>query len=153
MTQVSGSSFADALIATMVTQSASIFDSASMTGNVTKNDLGLLDTSHSGCVFLILPPAWDLDSHTYGGKEFMKYRIIVRAFVKDTGNSVDTMNKLFGLDQVLRAVTLADDTLGGSAMHSHFTHGGGWDGYAWIGTETGNAWAPQDFTLEVESVG
>ncbi len=154
MSFTSGSVLTDALVATLVSKSASIFDSTAQTGNVSKNDWGMLDTTRSGCVYMVFAPAFDLKEHVYGGAEFCGGTFTIKGCIRGTGNSVETMNKTFQAEPDLRAAIYADDTLGGSAMHAHLTRGSGWNGETFLQTpNSATAWIPLDFTVEVETVG
>ena len=154
MSLSSGSILADALINTLVAQSASIFDSTAQTGNVSKNDWGRLDTTRSGCVYMIFAPAFSLKEEVFGGTEFCAWTFNVKCCIRDTGNSIETMNKTFQAEPDLRAAIYADYTLGGSAMNARVTRGGGWNGETFLQTpNSATAWIPLDFTVEAETVG
>lgn len=146
----SSSSLVDAFIATLKSHSASVYNDQ----NVSKNDFGLLDTTTSGCVLIVLPGGFDSRLGTYGdpSTQFPTWRLNIRSFVKDTGNSVETLNRVWQVEKDLRATMNQDDTLGGSAMSAILTNGGGWDGNSFIGSETGVVWIPQNFTLQVVQV-
>src|SRR3990167_7291642 len=100
----SGSSVADALISHLVTVSACNFDSASMSGNITKNDFGILDTTTSGCVWFVLPAAFESEADTFGDPvgEDTEYSLTIRSFVRADNNSIASLNKVWQAERDLR---------------------------------------------------
>ena len=150
---ISGSGYADALIASFVSKSASIFSSSSSNGNLTKNDFGILDTTTSGSVYVVLPGGFDAEIGTFGDRQLPQFRLTVRAYVRDTGNSVETLNHVWQADKDIRATVQADDTLGGYALLAVVVRGSGWNGDTFIGTQGGQVWIPQDFTIRCEQIG
>jgi len=150
----SGSILVDALIATLVSKSASIFDSSSPKGNLTKDDWGRLDTTTSGCIYILFAPAFAPKEFAFGNAQYVNYSISIKCCIRDTGNSVETMNKTFQAEPDLRAAIMADDTLGGSAMKVWLARGGGWNGETFLSSQNSTTvWIPLDFVIECETVG
>lgn len=148
---ISGSGMADALIATLVAKSASCFDSASGTGNVTKNDFGILDTTTSGSVYIVVPgPGFGRDIIGKGdpGPEEATYTLKVKGCVRDAGNSIETLNRVWQLEKDLAAALAADDELGGAAMLATLARGSPWD-EMFYGDP---GWAMLDFFVEAFGV-
>lgn len=154
MSLTSGSILVDALINTLVAQASAIFDKTAQTGNVSKNDWGLLDTTYSGSVYMIFAPGFAPKEFAFGNSQYMNYSINVKCCVRDTGNSVETLNKTLQAETDLRTAIMADDTLGSSAMKAWLSHGGGWNGETFLQTPNSTtAWIPLEFTVEAETVG
>lgn len=147
---ISGSMFADALITTLTTNSGSIFDSASLTGNLSKNDFGILDTTVSACVFIILPGAFTNKPLSYGNPMSLEssYELRIKAMVRDVGNSACVLNMVWQAERDLSSTLQADETLGESAMLAYLEHGGGWDGMTVV-SSGGTDWIPLDFSVRV----
>ncbi len=154
MALTSGSILVDAFITTLVAQSASVFSSNATTGNLSKNDWGLLDTTTSGCVYMVFAPAFQPKEFAFGNAQYVSYSISIKCCIRDTGNSVETLNKTYQAEPDLRAAIMADYTLGGSAMNAWLSRGGGWNGETFLSTpNSATAWIPIDFVIEVEAVG
>lgn len=151
---ITASALADALIATLTTKSASVFDSASRTGNITKNDFGILDTTTSACMFFVFPGPFQNDplsfNNTAGNVPHSRTQTFkVLGAVKDTGNVITTLNNVWKLPDDIDNALSADDTLGGSAMFAYLARGDGWDDTKFLAGQLGVAWAYQTFDIEV----
>lgn len=144
----STSSLADALITTLRDSSGSAFD----TLNTTRNDFGLLDTTNSGCVFVVLPGGFTRIPNAFGDPQTKEQstRLLVRCYTRETGNSVDTLNKIYRAEIDLVAALDANDTLSGSATFAFLESGNGWDGNSFVELG-GQIWVPQDFTVRVQT--
>ena len=154
MSLTSGSILVDALINTLVTQSASVFDKTALTGTISKNDWGVLDTTHSGSVYMLFAPSFAPKEFAFGNAQYINYQINVKCCVRDTGDSVETLNKTLQAETDLRAAIMADDTLGGSAMKAWLSRGGGWNGETFLSTQNSTtAWIPLEFVVEAETIG
>lgn len=141
----SSSGLADALITTLQTQSASVFN----TSNVTKNDFGLLDTTNSGCVFMVLPGGFEREPLGFGTPSLQRVQqLSITAYVRDTGNSTTTLNKIWQLEKDLGNALDANCTLSGSATFAYLKHGDPWTEDNFLETG-GQIWAVQRFTVEV----
>lgn len=144
----STSSLADALITTLRNSSGSAFDAL----NTTLNDFGLLDTTNSGCVFVVLPGGFSRMPNAFGAPQTKEQntRLNVRCYTREMGSSVDTLNKVYQAEIDLVAALSANDTLSGSATFAFLESGNGWDGNYFVELG-GQIWVPQDFTIRVQT--
>lgn len=143
------SSMGDALIATLEARQPALFSAS----NVTKNDFGLLDLTSSGCVFVILPGESSRKLLAYGNPASYEkhFNLLIKCYVRDSGNSVGTLNLVWQAEKDLNAVFDLDDTLGGSAMSAFIDRSSGWNGETFVQSEN-VAWIPIDFNVRIFQV-
>ena len=146
----SASALADSLIAVLKAQSASLFQTA----NLSKNDFGILDTTPGASAYIVLPGPFSEDLATFGNpaRQLPTYILQVRAFCKDDGNPVSTINRVWQSELDLRGTLLSDDTLSGSVMTAQLRRGSGWNGDTFV-ESGGNVWIPVDYEVEVITIG
>lgn len=147
---VSGSGLADSLIAVLKAQSASLFQTA----NISKNDFGILDTTPGASAYIVLPGPFTEDLASFGNpaRQIPTYILQVKAFLKDDGNPVTTINRVWQSELDIRGTLLADDTLSGSVMTAQLKRGGGWNGDTFV-ESGGNTWIPVDYEVEIMTIG
>ena len=146
----SGSSVNEAIINTVVGRSASVFNSASPTGNITMRDYGLLDTTTSGCVYFLLPPSFESEFTAFGEPPEQKTTFLtdVTCYIKDTGSVTEVFSKIYQAERDLDQGLHADANLGGAVVVFSLRRGSGWDGQTFVESTTGLAYIPVKFTIE-----